>query len=58
MSALEILRLILALAPTGINLTKEILALIAAIEGAIHKLPKENQAEVAGLMAKAVAIKT
>jgi hypothetical protein len=57
MTVIQIIQLILSLAPSGIQLTQEILALILQIEGVVTKLPVENQQPVAAVIAKALVTK-
>ena len=51
MSALEIIELILQLAPSGINLTTQILSLIKAIEAAFATAPAPVQQAVVSALA-------
>ena len=55
MNVLQIIQLILTLAPSGITLTQDVIALIQAIETAINGTPgtPEHTAAVATLQAKA-----
>jgi hypothetical protein len=57
MGFLQILAIILQLAPDGINLTAEIVKLIQEIEGVVGAVPTEHQAAVANMAAKALVAK-
>jgi len=54
MSFLAILELILSLAPSGIALTKDILAIIQELEGVLGQVPPPHQTAVATVTAKAL----
>jgi hypothetical protein len=54
MGPIQIIQLILGLAPAGITLTQEILNLIQEIGSVVSTLPTEHQAPVAQLAAKAL----
>ena len=54
MTVLQIIELILSLAPSGITLTQDILKLIQEIQSVVAAVPAEHQAAVAGIVAKAL----
>ena len=58
MNILQIIQLILSLAPGGITITKDILALIQEIETLIGSLPTEHQTATATVIAKALVTPT
>lgn len=57
MNAIQIIELILSLAPQGIQLTTGIMAIIKEIETVVSALPAEHQQAVAKLAVKALIAK-
>jgi hypothetical protein len=58
MGVLQIIELVLSLAPQGITLTTDILNLIKEVESVIAAIPAANQSAVANVVAKAIVAKT
>jgi hypothetical protein len=58
MTVIQIIELILSLAPSGISLTTDILNLIKEIEGVVSSVPAESQVPVATVASKALVAKT
>lgn len=57
MNIIQLIQLIVSLAPQGLTLTQEVLSIIQEIHGVIGALPTEHQQPVAAVAAKALVAK-